>query len=46
MSEHTFYICIDCSENEEIDGFRCFDCKYKYELSEIDDSELTLEWIN
>lgn len=45
MSEYTYWLCVDCNENEEIDGFRCLDCKVKHEHSE-ESEEIVLEWIN
>ena len=35
-------ICVDCNENEAIDGFRCFGCGIDFWHSE--ELELTLDW--
>lgn len=28
-------LCVDCNENEPIDGFRCFGCGIDYHYSEL-----------
>jgi len=37
-------LCVDCLENLEIDGFRCFDCGLDRNYYDMLDSELTLDW--
>lgn len=37
-------LCIDCKENLEIDGFRCFECSLDHDYSDELDLELTLDW--
>jgi hypothetical protein len=37
-------LCVDCNENLEIDGFRCFDCGMDKNYLDMLDSELTLDW--
>jgi hypothetical protein len=39
-------LCIDCNENLEIDGFRCFHCGMDKNYLDMLDSELTLDWNN
>jgi len=37
-------LCVDCLENLEIDGFRCFNCGLDKDHYDMLDSELTLDW--